>query len=64
LTMQAYGDQVDTCPGVEPAVQELKLGRTGWELKEPESGAEGGEAAITYAAGAARTPARCPRNLR
>jgi hypothetical protein len=45
-------------------VQELKLGRTGWELKEPESGAEGGEAAITYAAGAARTPARCPRNLR
>jgi hypothetical protein len=39
--MQPHGDQANACPGVEPSMQEAKLGRTGRELEEAERDAEG-----------------------
>jgi len=40
LPLDAHDDQADAGPGVEPAVQELQLGRARRELEEAEGGAE------------------------
>jgi hypothetical protein len=40
LTLDAYGDQPDALPGVEPAVQEPQLGLGSRDLEEAEGGAE------------------------
>lgn len=48
LALDAHGDQPDASPRVEPAVQELKLGRAWWQLEEAECGVEGGETTIAH----------------
>jgi hypothetical protein len=48
MALDVHDDQPDTCPGVEPSVQERQLGCALRELEEAESGAEGGEAAVGH----------------
>jgi hypothetical protein len=48
LALDAHGDQPDASPRVEPAVQEVKLGRAWWQLEEAECGVEGGETTIAH----------------
>jgi hypothetical protein len=48
--LDAYGDEPDAGPGVEPAVEKLQLGLGGREAEEAEDGVEVGAARVVYAA--------------
>ena len=47
LALHAHGDEPDAGPGIEPAVQELQLGRAWRELEEAEGGEEVRQSAST-----------------